>query len=64
MTATRMVRNNLPFMNMIYTKAAFDYMIYFRLQEAINPGYLQRYERTMKEKAGIEFWLRPSQVSR
>lgn len=64
MTAGRLVRDNLPFMNMIYTKLAFDYLIYYRLQEAINPGFLQRYERTMKQNQGTEFWLRPSQVSR
>lgn len=64
MTGARLVRNNLPFMNMIYTKMAFDYLVYYRLQDAINPGYLARYERTMKDKQGIEFWLKPSQVSR
>jgi len=36
----------------------------YRLQEWLNPGYLERMERTMKDKQGIEFWLRPTQVSR
>lgn len=62
--AVRSVRENLPGMNMIYVKAAFDYAIYYRLMEYLSPGYLERYERTMKDKAGIEFWLRPTQVSR
>jgi len=64
MLGVRLARNNLPFMNMIYTKLGFDYLILYRLQEAINPGYLERMERTMKDKQGVEFWLRPSQVSR
>lgn len=60
----RMVRENLPFMNMIYTKAAFDYLVFYRLQETLNPGYLQRMEETMKQKQGIEFMLKPSVYGR
>ncbi|WP_439392322.1 hypothetical protein ACRQ5Q_22255 [Bradyrhizobium sp. PMVTL-01] len=62
--ATRMVRNNIPGMNMIYTRLGFDYLITYRLQEWLNPGYLERMERTMKDKQGIEFLLRPTQWSR
>jgi hypothetical protein len=62
--AVRMVRSNTPFLNMIYTRSAFDYLVMYRLQEWLNPGYLERMERTMKDKQGIEFWLRPTQVSR
>lgn len=62
--AARMARNNTPFANMIYTKAAVDYLVYYRFMDWLNPGYLSRMERTMKEKSGTEFWLRPSQVSR
>lgn len=60
----RSVRENLPFANMIYTKAAVDYAVYYKLMEYLSPGYLERYERTMKDKAGIEFWMRPTAVSR
>jgi hypothetical protein len=63
-TALRMGRENLPGMNMIYTKAAFDYLIFYRLQEAMNPGYLRRMERAQKNNSGIEYWLKPSQTSR
>lgn len=59
--ATRMVRENLPYTNMIYTKLLVDYLIYYRLQEWFNPGYLDRMERTLKDKQGTEFWLKPSQ---
>jgi hypothetical protein len=62
--ALRVARDNAPFMNMIYTKAAFDYLIYYRLAEMMNPGFLQRMEQGMKDKQGTEFLLRPSQVSR
>ncbi|SDD95704.1 hypothetical protein SAMN05216337_1017152 [Bradyrhizobium brasilense] len=62
--AVRMVRSNTPYLNTIYLRTAFDYMVTYRLQEWLNPGYLERMERTMKDKQGIEFWLRPTQVSR
>lgn len=62
--AVRMVRNNAPFLNMIYTRTLFDYMITYRLQEYLNPGYLDRMERTMKDKQGIEFNFRPTQYAR
>jgi hypothetical protein len=62
--ATKFTRENLPFMNMIYTKMAFDHAIYYRLMEYLSPGYLERYERTMKDKAGQEFWLRPTATAR
>lgn len=64
MLGLRSVRENLPFANMIYTKAAVDYLIYYRLQEWLNPGYLARHEQTMKQKQGTEYWLKPSQVSK
>lgn len=57
-------RNAAVGMNTVYTRTAFDYLLFYRLQEAINPGYLRRHERAMKKNAGIEYWLRPTQVSR
>jgi hypothetical protein len=48
--ALKMTRDNLPYMNMIYTRAAFDYLITYRLQEWLNPGYLQRMEQGMKQR--------------
>lgn len=62
--AVRMIRSNTPFLNMIYTRSAFDYLVTYRLQEWLNPGYLDRMERTMKDKQGITFLLRPTQVAR
>jgi hypothetical protein len=61
--ATRMVRNNLPFANMIYTRAAFDYLVTYRLQEWLNPGYLDRMQQNMKQRSGIEFLLNPRDVN-
>lgn len=58
----KLVHDNAP--NIIYTKTALDYLIYYRFLEWLNPGYLERMESTMKQKQGTEFWLKPSRVSR
>lgn len=65
-TALKMVRENTPFANMIYTKYAVDALIYWRLAEWISPGFLERHERNMKDKQGIQYieQLRPTRVSR
>lgn len=60
--ALRSVKENTPFTNMIVTKAAVDYLIYYELMEWISPGYLGRLQDTMKNKQGIEFTLSPQRV--
>lgn len=54
------LKNNAPFINMIYSRAVLDYFILHRLQEAANPGYLRRYEERVKKQNAQTFWLRPS----
>lgn len=58
----RLAKGNLPFANLFYTKAAMDYLIWYQLQEALNPGYLRRMERRVKRENGQEYWLPPSKV--
>jgi len=58
--ALRLLQNNTPFVNMFYTRALMDHLIWHRLQEAMNPGYLRRYEERMKREQDTTFWLRPS----
>lgn len=54
------LKNNAPFINLFYTRMALDYFILHRLQEAMNPGYLRRYEQKVKKENNQTFWLRPS----
>jgi len=63
-TATDCSEPHEPYLNMIYVRSLFDYLVTYRLQEWLNPGYLERMERTMKDKQGIEFNFRPTQYSR
>jgi hypothetical protein len=55
---------NAPFINIFYIKPGFDYLITNHIQEQLNPGYLRRMERRMKQDFGQEFWLRPSSVTK
>lgn len=56
----QLLKSNAPFINMFYTRTALDYFVLHRLQEAMNPGYLRRYEKKVKKENNQTFWLRPS----
>jgi|GEM_PF-372760 len=55
---------NTPFGNLFYTRAALDYLILYRMQESMNPGFLRRMERRAERENGQTFYLPPSQVAR
>jgi hypothetical protein len=58
--AVGLVKNNAPFLNLFYLRGAMDYMIWYRLQEAMNPGYLSRYEQRVEREQSQTFWLSPT----
>lgn len=60
--AIRLLKSNIPFANLFYTKQAMDYLIWYQLQEATNPGYLRRMERRIERENNTEFWLPPSSI--
>lgn len=53
-------KNNTPFLNLFYIRAALDYLILYDVQEAISPGSLGRMEKRLKKEQGREFLLPPS----
>ncbi len=59
--ALRAVISNAPFINVFYSKMALDYLFLYSLQEAMNPGSLQRMESRIQKQNAQTFWLRPSQ---
>jgi hypothetical protein len=61
--AVRTIKNNLPFQNLLWTKAAMDYLVFYGLQEAANPGYLRRMESRVKDQNQSEYILPPSQYA-
>lgn len=58
----RLIKSNAPLANLFYTQQALDYMIWYQLQESINPGYLSRMERRIKRENDQEFFIPPSSV--
>lgn len=60
--AIRFIKSNTPFANLFYTQQALDYLVWYQLQETVNPGYLRRMERRTERENDQSFWLRPSDV--
>lgn len=60
--AIRLIKTNLPFANLFYTQQALDYLVWYQLQEATNPGYLRRMERRIQRENNQTYWLPPSDV--
>lgn len=58
----RALVNNTPFANLFYTRQALDYLVLYQMQEALNPGFLQRMERRIKNDNNQRFYLQPSSV--
>jgi hypothetical protein len=60
--AIRLVKSNIPFANLFYTQQALDYLVWYQLQETVNPGYLRRMERRIQRENDQTFWIRPSDI--
>jgi hypothetical protein len=57
---TYLLKNNLPFQNLWFSGLAMDTLVWHRLQEWINPGYLKRAQRRQEQQSGTKFWLSPA----
>lgn len=51
-----------PGANLFYTRWALDYLVLWRMQEAMSPGYLDRYERRIERREGAGFLVDPSEA--
>jgi hypothetical protein len=60
--AIKLAKDNTPFMNLWATSWATDALIWHRLQEWINPGYLARSERRQRDQQGIQHWVSPAKT--
>lgn len=60
--AMKLLIGNTPFINLFYTRMAFDYLIIYDLQESINPGYLRRLEQSIMRENNQEFYIHPSEA--
>lgn len=66
----RMAKNNAPFINLFYTRAAMNYLFLSSLQESMNPGYLRRMQSNLQKQTGQGYidpstpgvgWMNPTQ---
>ena len=60
--AWRLFYQTLPGRNLFYLRWATDYMIYNRIAEFLDPGYLQRMEEANEKATGKQYLVRPSEV--
>lgn len=49
-----------PGVNLFYTRMVLDYLLIYQIQEALNPGYLRRFERNVQKQNHQNFLIRPS----
>lgn len=60
--SARFVVGNTPFLNIWYTRLGLDYLVLWRMQEALSPGYLARYEDRVRERENSEFIISPAEA--
>ncbi|WP_448207293.1 hypothetical protein [Azospirillum sp. sgz302134] len=52
--------SNTPFANLFYTRIGLDYLFLYQVQEALNPGFLRRFEKRVKEENAQKFIFSPA----
>lgn len=57
--ALRFLQGNIPLLNMWYTRAAMNHLLWNDLQEAANPGYLDRMQNKAFIQKGTTYWWDP-----
>ena len=55
--------SHLPVVNTFYLRLLSRWLFIDRLNEMADPGYLQRHQDALKEHAGQDFWLPPTQYA-
>ena len=55
----QLAEGNVPFLNVYYTKAAYDYLIGYQVKEFLDPGYFERIKQRNEEKRGQTHYLKP-----
>jgi hypothetical protein len=57
----RFVTQHVPFQNLFYTKAAFNYYVTDSIREWLAPGYMKPMNKTMRDKGQEFFMFDPNQ---
>lgn len=59
----KVLRGNVPFLNVWWAKAALDHAIFNDLNEWASPGYLRRQRQRAMKSYGQGYWLSPNGLS-
>tara|TARA_R110000796_G_scaffold85448_2_gene185428 strand:+ start:235 stop:2736 length:2502 start_codon:yes stop_codon:yes gene_type:complete len=55
----QLAEGNVPFLNLYYSKAAYDYLLGYQIKEFLDPGYFERIRQRNEEKRGQTHYLKP-----
>lgn len=58
-----LIKNNTPFLNLWYAKAAFNYLFLYGIQDKMSPGSLERMQANLRKNYGQSFIFDPSQYA-
>lgn len=61
--AVRFVKGNVPGASLWYAKAALDHLVWNRLAEHFNPGYLARMRVKAQQDYGQKYWWEPQDLA-
>ena len=57
-----LVEGHTPFLNLYYSKFAYDYLIGYQIKEFLDPGYFDRMKRRHEEKRGQKYFMKPGSI--
>jgi uncharacterized lipoprotein YehR (DUF1307 family) len=58
----QLAEGHTPFLNLYYTKAAYDYLIGYQIKEFLDPGYFKRMKRKHEEQRGQKYYMKPGSI--
>lgn len=58
----RIVKGNMPVVNLWYTKQLLNHAVFNRIQEMMNPGYHRRIEQKIRKNQGVGYWWKPTDM--
>lgn len=61
--AVRFAKGNTPLMNLWYTRAVTDHLLFHQLQEFLSPDYLRRMRTRARREYGQSFWWEPGETA-
>jgi hypothetical protein len=55
----QLAEGHTPFINLYYTKAAYDYLIGYQIKEYLDPGFFNRMKKRNEENRGQTYYFKP-----